>query len=62
MAEASLQGIFESLLCKIREESGGFGNSATVIKLLEGRWAAPPIRNDDGLEMVFQTGGNVLLT
>ncbi|CZR48753.1 uncharacterized protein FPRO_03926 [Fusarium proliferatum ET1] len=62
MAEASLHGVFESLLCKIREESGGFGNSATVIKLLEGRWAAPPIRNDDGLEMVFQTRGNVLLT
>ncbi|KAF5703600.1 C6 transcription factor [Fusarium globosum] len=62
MAEASLQGVFESLLCKIREESGGFGNSGTVIKLLKGRWAAPPIRNDDELEMVFQTGGNVLLT
>ncbi|KAI1029385.1 hypothetical protein LB504_010670 [Fusarium proliferatum] len=62
MAEASLQGVFESLLCRIREESGGFGNSGTVIKLLKSRWAAPPICNDDGLELVFQTGGNVLLT
>ncbi|KAF5636938.1 C6 transcription factor [Fusarium sp. NRRL 25303] len=58
MAEANLQDVFESLLCRIREESGGFGNSGTVIKLLKSRWAAPSIRNDDGLELVFQTGGN----
>ncbi|KAG5803987.1 hypothetical protein H9Q74_011727 [Fusarium xylarioides] len=62
MADASLQGFFKSVLYRIREESGGFGNSGTVIKLLNHSWATPPIGNDDGLELVFQTGGNVLLT
>ncbi|KAF5599043.1 C6 zink-finger PRO1A [Fusarium pseudoanthophilum] len=62
MAGPSLQCFFESVLCRIWEESGGFGNSGTAIALLKSRWAAPPERNDDGLELVFQTGGNVLLT
>ncbi|ENH75301.1 hypothetical protein FOC1_g10001491 [Fusarium oxysporum f. sp. cubense race 1] len=62
MAEPSLQGVFESLLSSVLDESGGFGNSGTVIKLLKSRWAAPPNCNHDGLELVFQTGGNVLLT
>ncbi|KNB17026.1 hypothetical protein FOXG_15183 [Fusarium oxysporum f. sp. lycopersici 4287] len=62
LAEPSLQGVFESLLSSVLDESGGFGNSGTVIKLLKSRWAAPPNCNHDGLELVFQTGGNVLLT
>ncbi|EMT72621.1 hypothetical protein FOC4_g10004094 [Fusarium odoratissimum] len=62
LAEPSLQGVFESLLSSVLDESGGFGNSGTVIKLLKCRWAAPPNCNHDGLELVFQTGSNVLLT
>ncbi|KIL87255.1 hypothetical protein FAVG1_09813 [Fusarium avenaceum] len=62
MAEANLQGFFESLLSSVLEESGGFGNSGTVIKLMKNCWASLPNCNDDGLELVFQTGGNVLLT
>ncbi|EWZ00065.1 hypothetical protein FOYG_03976 [Fusarium oxysporum NRRL 32931] len=62
LAEPSLQGVFESLLSSVLDESGGFGNSGTVIKLLKSSWAAPPNCNHDGLELVFQTGGNVLLT
>jgi hypothetical protein len=61
MAEASLQGVFESLLSSVLEESEGFGNSGTVIKLLKNCWASLPNCNNDGLELVFQTEGNVLL-
>ncbi|EWG54322.1 hypothetical protein FVEG_12565 [Fusarium verticillioides 7600] len=56
MAEPSLQCFLESVLCRIQEESGGFGNSGTVIKLLKSRWAAPPDPNDVGVGLVFRTG------
>ena len=57
MAEDDHQIYFHSLLSRISQECGGFGNTVTVLKIVKSRWDS----NRDGIELGFETGGNVLL-
>ncbi|RFN46451.1 hypothetical protein FIE12Z_9286 [Fusarium flagelliforme] len=57
MAEGDHQIYFHSLLSRMSQECGGFGNISTVLKILKSRWNS----NRDGIELNFETGGNVML-
>lgn len=57
MAEGDHQIYFHSLLSRMSQECGGFGNSVTVLKIVKSHWGS----SRDGIEFSFETAGNVLL-
>ncbi|KAJ5651462.1 C6 transcription factor [Penicillium longicatenatum] len=61
MAEPKHQAFFESLLAKFVKECGGFGNGATVLKIVKEYWKSREEQGRNGVHSEFLTDAHVLL-